>query len=511
MKRLFFILSVTLLSTAAFAQFSDKVVESRYYQVYFQENEKEAALIAQKLDAYFDFYNNYFHFDTSAMKNRLKVKILGSKAAYIDYVSTATAISEPVSSFLFIQYKDASKSELIGYRKDNVEFEDTLSHYSFIQFFRNFITNPPLWLEKGFAVYFGKSFYSPSKNAIVYKENLTWLNTLKSFLDSETPSLIDLNTLFAMSNEDVIKNSDLFYAQSWGLVKFLIENQQAVYNRVIWDSINKLKPTATKEENEQNAKQAFAWLDAARFSKDFYEYITALKTFPQLVDSGIALYEKEAYSDAKIALIKAIAMEDKNYIPYYYLGLIHYNTEDYAMADFYYNSAIQMNGDKAICYYALGVNAFAEQNYEKSIRCLKTAVAYSAEYKERSDKIIDNIRTILRLQNRTMDIDAIQPYPETEAAEEEEIVIHPDITVTTIETEKETAEEPAKTTVTAEELPVKTASDSDAETVTVAPKKEPGNETASAPDAVESRPDPADEEIEQLRLNKDTGEYMSVN
>lgn len=511
MKRFLFILSVIFISTTAFAQFSDKVVESKYYQVYFQENEKEAALIAQKLDAYFNFYNNYFHFDTSIMKNRLKVKILDSKAAYIDYVSTTTAISAPVSSFLFIQYKDASKSELIGYCKDNSEFEDTLSHYSFIQFFRNFITNPPLWIEKGFAVYFGKSFYSSSKNAIVYKENLTWLNTLKSFLDSDPPSLIDLNTLFAMSNEDVLKNSDLFYAQSWGLVKFLIENQQAVYNRVVWDSINKLRPDATKEENEQNAKQAFAWLDSARFSKDFYEYITALKTFPQLVDSGIALYEKEEYSDAKIALIKAIAMEDKNYIPYYYLGLIHYNTEDYAMADFYYNSAIQMNGDKAICYYALGVNAFAEQNYEKSIKCLKTAVTYSKEYQERCDKIIDNIRTILRLQNRTMDIDAIQPYPKTSITEEE-VVINPDITIITDESEKTETPDETLTEATTEELPVKTTPDSNTETATTSHGKNSDNKSEeSVSDTVKSPANTADEEISQLRLNKDTGEYMPVN
>lgn len=507
MKRFLFLLTVAFLSSAAFAQFSDKVVESKYYRVYFQEDEKEAALIAQKLDAYFEFYNNYFHFDASKMSNRLKVKILNSKTAYVDYVSTATSITEPVSSFLFIQYKDASKSELIGFRKDNPEFEDTLSHYSFIQFFRNFITNPPLWLEKGFAVYFGKSFYSPSKNAIVYKENLTWLNTLKSFLDTETPSLIDLNTLFAMNNEDVVKNSDLFYAQSWGLVKFLIENPQAVYNRVIWDSINKLSSAATKEENEQNAKQAFAWLDSARFSKDFYEYITDLKTFPQLVDSGIALYEKEEYSDAKIALIKAIAMEDKNYIPYYYLGLIYYNTEDYAMADFYYNSAIQMNGDKAICYYALGVNAFAEQNYEKSIQCLKTALRYSGEYEERVGKIIDNIRTILRLQNRSIDIDAIQPYPETAVTEKEETVIQPNISVTTIETEK--TEESA---ATAEEIPVKTDNEETEKKETAPVEPADTEETATpAAETVETPVKPDENEIGRLRLNKDTGEYSPIH
>ena len=59
MKRFLFMLTVAFLSSAAFAQFSDKVVESKYYRVYFQEDEKEAALIAQKLDAYFEFYNNF--------------------------------------------------------------------------------------------------------------------------------------------------------------------------------------------------------------------------------------------------------------------------------------------------------------------------------------------------------------------------------------------------------------------------------------------------------------------
>ena len=336
MKRFLF-LALTLISTAGFAQFSDKVIESKYYQVFFQSDEQEAAVVAQKLDSLFDFYNSYFHFDTSHMTERLKVKLLDSKSAYIDYVSATTTVSDPVSSFLFVQYQDSTKSELIGYKNDNPDFEDTLSHYSFIQFFRNFITNPPLWLEKGFAVYFGKSFYSPVKNAVVYKENLTWLNTLKSYLDADPPALIDLNTLFSMDSAEVSENSDLFYAQSWGLIKFLIENQQAVYNRVIWDSVNKLTRDASKEENEENAKRPFVWLNATRFSIYFYQYIAALKTFPQLVDNGIALYEEGKYNEAKIPLIKAITMEDKNYIPYYYLGLIHYNTEDYAMADFYYN------------------------------------------------------------------------------------------------------------------------------------------------------------------------------
>lgn len=482
MKRFLF-LALTLISTAGFAQFSDKVIESKYYQVFFQSDEQEAAVVAQKLDSLFDFYNSYFHFDTSHMTERLKVKLLDSKSAYIDYVSATTTVSDPVSSFLFVQYQDSAKSELIGYKNDNPDFEDTLSHYSFIQFFRNFITNPPLWLEKGFAVYFGKSFYSPVKNAVVYKENLTWLNTLKSYLDADPPALIDLNTLFSMDSAEVSENSDLFYAQSWGLIKFLIENQQAVYNRVIWDSVNKLTRDASKEENEENAKRPFVWLNATRFSKDFYEYITALKTFPQLVDNGIALYEEGKYNEAKIPLIKAITMEDKNYIPYYYLGLIHYNTEDYAMADFYYNSAIQMDGDKAICYYALGVNAFAEQDYEKSIKCLKTAIAYSQEYTERVDKIIENIRTILRLQNRTMDIDAIEPYP-VAPAEEEEIAINPEITITSIE----------------EVAPAEPAAEE--------PETPQTEETVSEPVYPEPTPE---EEISRLRLDKDTGEYILLN
>ena len=481
MKRLLFIFLITALSVSGFAQFSDKIVESKYYRVFFQENEQEAVLTAQKLDAYFDFYNSYFHFDTSAMPSRLNVKILDSKSAYADYVSASTTVSNPVSSFLFIQYRDASKSELIGYKNNNPDFEDTLSHYSFIQFFRNFITNPPLWLEKGFAVYFGKSFYSPSKSAVIYKENLTWLNTLKSFLDADPPALIDLNTLFSMNTEEVTEDSDLFYAQSWGLVKFLIENPKAVYNRVIWDSINKLSPDASKTQNEENVKRSFAWLDSAEFSKDFYEYITALKTFPQLVDSGIALYEKEKYDEAKMALIKAVTMEDTNYIPYYYLGLIHYNTEDYAMADFYYNSALQMNGDKAICYYALGVNAFAEQDYERSVKYLKTAVACSPEYRERTDKIIDNIRTILRLQNRTMDIEAIEPYQIPTEERKEAAPVSPDITVTT------TAPEAAEAPVTIED-------------------ESPAEEAIDAPVQPEE-----EDEVGRLRLDKDTGEYILIN
>ena len=201
-----------------------------------------------------------------------------------------------------------------------------------------------------------------------------------------------------MQEEDIKLDLNIFYSQSWGMISFLLNYPKSLYNRVIWDTIRSLDGNHSRFDNEMEAKKIFDWVNINRYSKDFYNYINTLYTFPDLVEKGITLFNNKNYEDSKRNFIKAISLEDENFIPYYYLGLVNYNLKDHAMAEFYYNSAIQLDGDKALCYYALGINSFAENNLQESSDYLIQAGEIDNFYKEKSSGIISMINSRIKAE-----------------------------------------------------------------------------------------------------------------
>lgn len=452
------VIAVTLLLafciSAAAQQQPQITTESRYYTIVHPFSEAEGKYLGTKLDSFLSFFNEYFHFDVDSLESKLNIKIFPDQSGYSAYIMELTDSS---SSFVYIQYHDLARSELVGYVNPDEDFNETLIHYAFIQYLRAFVKNPPLWLEKGFAVYFEKCKFRENREEIYYKENLTWLNSLKKIMridvvgDSDD-EIIPISKLLFMREADVADNINLFYSQSWGMISFLLNYPDALYNRIIWDSIRSLRPEAGRMENENATKAIFDWVNINRFSKDFYNYVNTLFTFPELVEKGIELYNNSNHEDAKRKFIKAISLEDENFIPYYYLGLVNYHLKDYAMAEFYYNSAIQLDGDKALCYYALGVNAFAENNLTKASDYLTQAGEIDTFYRQKAAGIMAMIEA--RLPSPT---GSTQPAPSGIKEEENnqpESIQSEVIEVEEVQSDEESApSSPASETSTEEPLP----------------------------------------------------------
>ena len=369
MKRLIFCLVFILLSVFIFAQ-DMNLIESEYYKVYSEVSVGNAAETAEKLDAYFTFFNDYFHFDSENLSYKLKVKVFEDKNSFDDYLSDI--IPEKKNSFVFLQYNQPDKNELVCYYSDDTVNQKYLAHHGFIQFLKTFIPNPPLWMQKGFAIYFEECGYNTEKKVVEYKENLNWLFTLKKYISNTEAgyenSIIPFPTLLTMNVENANSSIDIFYAQSWGLVHFLLNSTINKYNRILWDSIKTLSPENERKNNEVAViKNAFEWVGKNEFSKDFIAYIDMIKTFPDLVQDGMDQYSKGDLSLSERTFINALSMRDNHPVPYYYLGLIYYAEQDYMMAEYYYETAIQMGGEKGITYYALGVNAYADNRFEESV------------------------------------------------------------------------------------------------------------------------------------------------
>ena len=367
-----------------------------YYRVYSEIGRSHAQSVADRLDAYFEMYNDFFHFDPRALGTKLRVRIFSEKSNFDAYLSTV--IDETRGSFVYLQYRDLEKSELLGYGSlDEEAFNTSLVHYGFVQFLKSFIPDPPLWLQKGFAVYLEKSMYDAAGKRALIQSNLGWVRYLKSFVNQESVSdFIPLPLLLKIDVDGANSQIEDFYAQSWGLVSFLLETDKKNYNRVIWDTINALSPSATREENEAAiAAKAFSWVTIEQAYADFQEYINTVKTFPDLVRDGMASYSNGELTDAETLFTKAIERNPSHDIPYYYLGLISYSRQEYSLADYYYKTSIQMGADPGLAYYALGVNAFADERYTDARNYLEQAVNTDpAGYGTKTGELIERIEDI---------------------------------------------------------------------------------------------------------------------
>jgi tetratricopeptide (TPR) repeat protein len=392
MKKIFLIFLFVVFVAAAISSQEEPslyVTDSTYYKVYSEVSNNHASETAQKMDAFFNLFNSYFHFDPDSLDTKLQVRIFSSKERFNTYLEKI--IDARKDNFVYLQYTDPAKSELVGFNQAEDAFTTSLIRHGFIQFIKSFIQNPPEWMLKGFAIYFEKSAYDEDQNKAVFKENLSWLNTLKTLIMEE--QLLSPRQ-FLNPRSDVLTNrSQAYHAQAWGFVTFLRNTNKQEYNRILWDSISTLRPDGSKIENVVALNNGvFSWMNDFLLINEFKNYILSMKTFPDLVEEGIELYSLGNYEEAEETLLEAILLDGTHYLPYYYLGLIHYAREDFSLAEYYYQSARMLGADPALIHYAMGVNAFADGRYDNARDHLDQAKELNgAQYEEKADSLLERI------------------------------------------------------------------------------------------------------------------------
>lgn len=344
----------------------------KYYKVVTDLGAARAKQLVVKMDAYFEFYNSYFHFSTAALENRLlNVRIYNTKGAYDRYLLEKKQTVR--NSFSYIQYTDPSLNEVVGYWAQDQKLLDIyFAHYSLLQFLSAFYKHPPLWLRLGFATYFEKCYYNQASGRIVFKENLDWLKSLKDYFKSETgltgdDLLLALNSALSLDLEGANNNLEAAYSQSWGLVYFLRNTTNREYQRVMWDIFRFMKKEASEEENIFLINQnVFGWVAKDQFVEDYANFITSVKTYEEWVSTGLSYFNESNYNQAIAAFLQAIGVDEDGPFPYYYLGLIYYYKESYSDAETYYRQYLSKGGDAGIGNYALGLNAQAAGQMERA-------------------------------------------------------------------------------------------------------------------------------------------------
>lgn len=384
-----------MLAVPAFSQ-TNYSYKSEHYTVTTGVSDEFTRKTAAFLEAFYDLYSGYLHFDPKDQPATMQVVIYGNAGSY--QAALEGLIGESRSSFVFLQYSDPKKSKLLGYYPEDPDtLNKKLIHHGFVQYIKTFVPNPPLWLQKGFAVYFENCVYDEVADKVVFHPNYSWVDTLReklsvdpSLTDSEV--LIPVNNLLYLDQDTAVQNLEAFYSQTWGMIDFLIHSEKKDYNRLLWDSISALSATGSLEDNQKAiVRDSFEWVDRDSLVSDFVVYIDSLRTFPDLISDGIDAYSSEDLDAAEASFQKAVSLRADHYVPLYYLGLIYYNRGEYSMAEYYYLQAVKNNGHADLLYYALGVNAYADSRLDDSTFYLKQAVDAEGSYSDRASELMKEI------------------------------------------------------------------------------------------------------------------------
>ena len=393
MKRLGIGLVLALfLVLPAIAQDSAEIYESDHYRIRSFLGQEHAQEIATRLEALAVLYNDYFHFDMDSLDHKLRVQIFGSQEEFDRYLQRL--IGETREEFVYLHYSDVTRSELVGFASDENPYDSSIAHQGFIQFLRAFVSNPPLWLREGFAVYFENAEFDPNFNAAVNKENLSWLETLKDILfGTRTAEALTPEQVLALDVDTARQNIEVFYPEAWGVVNYLINSPVRNHNRILWDSIAALKPNASLAENSALVLEAaFRWVPEQDLLDSFVTYFQEKKTYAELITAGVETYESGQLNEAELYFVQAIDRQDTSYVPHYYLGLINYDRGNYELAQFNYQTALDMGAEPAVTYYALGVNAFADSRFDEAQGFLEQTAELDPEgFGEKVSLILDRL------------------------------------------------------------------------------------------------------------------------
>lgn len=343
-------------------------------------------------------FNEVFRFDSNDGEATAKIVILADKETFESYVSQR--IGEVRSQYLLLRYSDPSRSELVIYPRANASGFDAfsgpaLNRQLFLQYLYSAVSEPPLWLRDGFQAYFENLGFDAATGKVTYDQNAPWLETAKTLTDDATKKIGPESLLGALTGSF---DSSLFYPQAWAFVTFLVNSENAEYQRFLHESAIILTGDGsgnrkTQEENTAAIRSRFVnFNDTEKVGADFATWLSGQHTFNELVQSGVSLYNAGNYGSALDALGKASAMRGNDPLVTYYLGLVAYARAEYAVADGWYCKALEYGGDASTVNWALGLNAYADKRYAEARIYLETAKSSNpARYEKRVADLVSSM------------------------------------------------------------------------------------------------------------------------
>lgn len=169
----------------------------------------------------------------SKIGKKAGIKILRSKSAFLSYVK------KDLGEVQFIGgYFSSEKNEIVTWNQSTDQTLSILGHELTHWLIRQVIGHPQIWLDEGFAEYIGFSKIRWGK----LKEAARDENALRMIFNaSQSKVLIPLSRLISLNAYLEGHLRKLQYAQSWGLVYFLLHGHGGVYQERFLNYVRALK------------------------------------------------------------------------------------------------------------------------------------------------------------------------------------------------------------------------------------------------------------------------------
>ncbi len=363
------------------------------YQFTYEDRELDIESVGESFMRLHSVFTELCGFDTDPDAHVAKVRILPDRESFNRYLESR--IGETRSQYVFLKYEKPELSELVLYpvsdEKDYTAFAGpSLNRQLFLQYLYSYVLEPPVWLRDGLQAWVEN--ITVVNQTIQQTKYSPWLETAKSYaLDPEKK--IPVRSI--LRAETGSYEAARLYPLSWALVAFFLQTERAEYQRFLHEIFVVLESTEgyNRRTQEENTRAVYERFDRnQRFSsadEDFVNWITGQKTFTELLNSGVTLYNNGRYRDADRDLRRAAELQQNDPLPVYYLGLSAYAADDYEEARRWYLRALDNGADAATVHWALALAAYAAKDYTGVRPYLKKARELSpSRYAEKAETLL---------------------------------------------------------------------------------------------------------------------------
>ena len=374
--------------------------QTEHYEIITDVSFGMAKKVGNDMEAILQEYSRILPFPEEQLPSSLfRVRIFLRKEDFQKYCRETLGYKYDLKSFLYCHSRNLEKREAVCFLLPEIPFFRRLHHEAFHQYFRHFICYPPQWLNEGLAELFEASPMT-EQGRLQMKPSPGWLRELKEdILIPKKHEYIDLKSLLTMSKEEWLKNSDSTYPESWAFCYYLLRSGKANLSNYLNNCIEVLNPDASPEENTNNVFQGvFAKIDLPQLEKNWVEFIQEMQPTQGHghFEKGEVLLGKRKYQEALTEFNKAIERDDSYHRYYYFRARAYRFLKRYDQAIKNFKKALNIFPEYTTALFVLAKVYQKKKDYVRAKESLLKLIEYESVYKDRAEKLLDEINQELR-------------------------------------------------------------------------------------------------------------------
>jgi len=343
-------------------------------------------------------FTEVFHFNPDTAERTYRIRVLPDKASFDAYV--ISRIGETRKQHVFLRYNKPELSELVVYPEPGASgfrafSGPSLNRQLFLQYLYSYVAEPPVWIRDGFQAYFENLQVDVTAGTASHSLWSPWLESAKK---TGLSSDLRIGSSDLLSVSTLMQDTARYYPQAWAFVSFLLNTEHPEYQRFFHEACMLLEGAGaynseSQQENTDRIRNRFArFIDFEYADADFALWLSAQKTFNELVQAGVSAYNAGAIPDGKRYLHDALAQKPDDPLVLYYLGLCAYDEKNYSEAAELYATCLENGGEPATVNWALGLSVYADKKFKEARVYLQKAAAASPEkYSEKAAQLISSM------------------------------------------------------------------------------------------------------------------------